>query len=78
MPKLQDYEIEEQYKSMLDECYPVYSIGGMEYSASDILKECDPIAYRVGLSDYEGTQECAGCDEILTDCTCDDEEPANA
>lgn len=72
MAKLQDYEIEEQFKEMLDECYPSYSINGMEFLASDILKECDPIAYRVGLSDYEGTQECSNCDEVLTDCSCDE------
>lgn len=57
MARLEDYEIEEQYKEMLDECYPSYNINGMEFTASTILKECDPIAYRVGLSDYEGTLE---------------------
>lgn len=76
MSKLQDYEIEEQYKSALDECYPAYSINGMEFLPSDILKECDPIAYRVGLSDYEATQECGSCDEVLSDCTCEEESNA--
>lgn len=71
--KLQDYEIEEQYKEMLNECWPSYTIAGMEYLPADILQNCDPIAYRVGLSDYEGTTECGGCDEMLTDCTCEEE-----
>jgi hypothetical protein len=57
MARLEDYEIEEQYEEMLDDCYPSYKINGMEFTASTILKECDPIAYRVGLSDYESTLE---------------------
>lgn len=41
-------EYEEQYCDMLDECYPaVFGI-----CPSRILKECDPIAYNCGLSDY--------------------------
>lgn len=54
---MNDYEIEQQYKDLLDEIYPSYVINGMEYMPSNILKECDPIAYRVGLSDYESTLE---------------------
>jgi hypothetical protein len=30
---------------------------GFEYDTSYALRECDPIAYRVGLSDYEATLE---------------------
>lgn len=70
MARLQDYEIEEQYKNMLDECYGVVNIAGMEYDTSYALRECDPIAYRVGLSDYEGTEECPECSNVLADCEC--------
>jgi hypothetical protein len=45
-------EIEEQYNEMLDECYPVVKIGYMEFYPSQILKNCDPIAYQIGLSEY--------------------------
>jgi hypothetical protein len=59
--ELTDYEKEqalrEQYNDMLDECYPPYKIGYMEYTASQILEATDPIAYRVGLSDYEASLE---------------------
>jgi hypothetical protein len=41
-----------QYDEMLDECYPVIKIGYSEFYASTVLKECDPIAYRVGAADY--------------------------
>ena len=46
-------ELEEQYEEMLDECYGVFKIGEMTFYPSKILKNCDPIAYRVGLSDFE-------------------------
>ena len=47
-----DYEIEEAYVDMLNECYEPVKIGYAEFYASDILKNCDPIAYRIGLSEY--------------------------
>jgi hypothetical protein len=55
--KVEDYEIEQSYSDLLDDIYPSYVINGMEYMPSDILKNCDPIAYRVGLSDYESELE---------------------
>ena len=73
MAKLQDYEIEEQFKEYLDECYPPVKFGDMEYLPSYALKELDPIAYRVWLSDYEASTECDTCEEMLTDCTCEEE-----
>jgi len=40
------------YDEMLDTCYPPVQIGESEFYASTVLKECDPIAYRVGANDY--------------------------
>lgn len=54
---MEDYEIEESYKEMLNEVYGVVTIAGYEYETAYALKECDPIAYRVGLSDYEASLE---------------------
>jgi hypothetical protein len=73
MAKLQDYEIEAQFKEYLDECYPPLKIGDMQYLISYALYELDPIAYRVGLSDYSATFECGDCNEVLDDCTCEEE-----
>ena len=50
-------DLENQFDEMLDECYPIVRIGGIHFYPSQILKECDPIAYRVALSDYESTLE---------------------
>lgn len=48
---------EEQYDELLNELYGTFKIGYCEYYASDILKELDPIAYRVGLADIESFEE---------------------
>jgi hypothetical protein len=74
MARLQNYEIEQQFKDYLDDCYPPVKFGDMEYLPSYALQELDPIAYRVWLSDYEASTECDDCDEMLTDCTCSDED----
>ena len=48
--------IEERFDELLDEAGPI-KIGSLEYMPSDVLKAVDPIAYRVGLSDYESFEE---------------------
>lgn len=44
---------ESHFDSMLNECYDFKSVGGpFEYMRpSDVLKECDPTAYRCGVND---------------------------
>ena len=43
---------EEMFDEMLDDCYPVVKIGYMDFYPSQIFKNCDPIAYQIGLSEY--------------------------
>lgn len=72
MPKLQDYELMEQYDEMLDECYPMVKIGYVELYPSKVLQECDPIAYRVGFSDYlDSLEDCEDCDKNPIECECE-------
>jgi len=52
METISEYELEQMYDEMLDEVYGVVEIAGMTYDTSRALKDCDPIAYRVGMSDY--------------------------
>ena len=47
-----DKQIEEMYCEALDE-QGLISIGTLQYAPSEVLRNCDPIAYRVGLSDFE-------------------------
>lgn len=52
------YEMtEEEYDAMLDECYEEIEICGALFSASYALKNLDPVAYRCGKSDYEGSKD---------------------
>jgi hypothetical protein len=45
--------LEERFDNTLDESYPEYTIGYLTFRPSQILKDCDPIAYRIGLSEFE-------------------------
>lgn len=45
------YERDERFDEMLDECYPLVQIGTLTFYPSDILYNCDPIAYQIGVSE---------------------------
>lgn len=47
-----DEPTEAEYDELLDDVYGEISIAGITYPASYALKAVDPIAYRVGFSDY--------------------------
>jgi hypothetical protein len=47
----------EAFDEMLDECYEPFKIGEMTFYASDILRDCDPIAYRIAVGEYEDEDE---------------------
>lgn len=72
MAKLQDYELEELYKDFIDETTPAVNIWGMEYEASRVLLEVDPIAYRVGFSDWaDSLEDCDDCERNPLECECE-------
>ncbi len=50
--ELDDIELHRRYDDMLDDCAGDVAIGLLSYSASAVLKAVDPIAYRVGFSEY--------------------------
>jgi hypothetical protein len=45
-------ELEEKLAESIDESYPEVEIGYLKFSASRILKELDPIAWRIELTEY--------------------------
>lgn len=47
--------IDNNYDDLLDEGYDEYKLGYSTFSASNILKNCDPIAYRCVKSDCESS-----------------------
>jgi len=56
-----DYELEqelqEQFNEYLNDCHDPVMIAGILFYPADILKECDPIAYRCYLNDFESSLE---------------------
>jgi hypothetical protein len=52
-----DYELEQLYDEILNDSYGEIKLGYLTFYPADIIKNCDPIAYRVGLSDFESTLE---------------------
>lgn len=50
--KTSEYEAHKQYDEWLDEVYTPYNIGYLEWSASQVMKEMDPIAYQTGFNDW--------------------------
>jgi hypothetical protein len=47
----------DRFDEMLDELYPEYSMGWVSFRPSTILRECDPIAYRIALSEFEDEED---------------------
>lgn len=52
METKEEWEYIGAYDELLDEVYEVVKFGTLEYQASTVLKEVDPIAYRQGLLDF--------------------------
>lgn len=54
---------ESEYDEFLDEIEGSVTVAGMQFYASDILKSCDPVAYRCGKSDFESNYDLDNCEE---------------
>lgn len=53
-----EYEISESdFNEFLDEIEQPVNVCGMQFYPSDILKSCDPTAYRCAKSDYESNYD---------------------
>ena len=50
--EMTEQEMEEQFDEMLDDCYEAVKIGNSIFYPSQILKNCDPIAYNIGVYEY--------------------------
>jgi len=47
----------EEYDEMLDECFEPVALGSLTFNPSDVLFNCDPLAYRIGLDEYVDSME---------------------
>ena len=54
---------ESEYDEFLDEVEGSVTVAGMQFYASDILKSCDPVAYRCGKADFEANFDLDNCEE---------------
>ena len=45
-------EATESFNELLDETYPKWEFGGATYYPAQILKEVDPVHYKIALDDY--------------------------
>ncbi len=50
-PVIIQEQLEESLDIFLNDSYPTFKIAGVEILPSEILKRCDPVAYRIALSD---------------------------
>ena len=48
---------EAEFDDWLDDVYPTYEIAGITLYPSQMLRNCDPIAYRIALSECEDRNE---------------------
>jgi len=46
-------ERNEDFDQMLDDCYPAFTIGSMTFYPSQILFDCDPIAYQISVDEFD-------------------------
>jgi len=61
----EDFELnEDDFDEFLDEIYPTSQIGSMEFYASDILRNCDRVAYDMGLSEEEDRVKAEKVEEL--------------
>jgi hypothetical protein len=49
---MSEEQARDDYDAYLNDCYGIVTIGYSEFYPSEVLKNCDPIAYRCGFADY--------------------------
>ena len=54
---------DDEYDEMLDEIEGSITVVGMEFFPSDILKSCDPVAYRCAKNDFESDYDLDNCEK---------------
>jgi hypothetical protein len=50
--QLTDRDLHEMYDEMLNDVYGECEVAGMKYETAYVLKDLDPVAYRVGFNDW--------------------------
>jgi hypothetical protein len=58
---------DQEIRDMFDECYPEVKIGNLTFSASEIVENCDPVAFRCIAADMEDRWICEECNTEYDD-----------
>ncbi|MCP3684445.1 MAG: hypothetical protein GY861_17335 [bacterium] len=61
---LEGHNCEDEYDEMLDDTSEEIKIGSLTFDPSDVLKNCDPTAYRCGYNDWADSELSELSDEI--------------
>ena len=61
--EVSESEFDEFLDEFLDESEGSITVAGMEFSPSDILKSCDPVAYRCAKNDFESNYDLDNCED---------------
>jgi hypothetical protein len=77
MSDLTQEQLEASFDEMMDEIYPVVKFGDLTFYPSRILKELDPIAYSIAVSEHEDYLAEQEQDEVCDECGAVHDEPEN-
>lgn len=59
--ELQPVDLEEAFENSVRECFPeTTKAGWMEFDTVTLMREMDPVSWRIALSDYESQEESEG------------------
>jgi len=64
---------EDEYEAFLTDIYGTVAIGSLMFDAGSVLREMDPIAFRTGRNDFDGTRddayeyECGTCGAVYAE-----------
>ena len=61
--KMTESDLQESFEQYLDDVHPEVTIAGITFSPSRILREMDPIAFQVSMSDYADNMDIEVCEE---------------
>lgn len=68
---------DESYDEWLDEISEPYELGYSTFYPSDVLKNCDPTAYRCGFGDYQESMRESIEDDVINEVDEDDYNDGN-
>jgi len=54
--EISEYDLYKRFDELLNEIYPVVTLGQLRYEPAEVLKKMDPIAYQCEFNDWLDTE----------------------